>query len=601
MHNHTLDFLRGLAIIGVVLFHIWPENFKSGYLGVDLFFVLSGFLIAKNLNKGISGVEFFKNRFIRLGPLYFLTILLILITCLILGLRWVDKFNAICSLLAISNICYYQKNEYFNLFDGNDPLGHLWSISLEIQFYIISYLLIKYSKNILFTVAFISLLTCTYRYYQESYNYYDTSTRLWEYLAGSIVFLNLSKKFSIKQVKFSGLISGFIFVIYISIFTLNFKQNILLSFGFIIFTALIISSFSANQLKFYLVEKISHISYASYLVHYPIIKFINHYYKNNLFASFFALIATFLFGYILTYIYNVLIKNYNNKFKLSIIISLIFIISIIYIVKKTEYNNFQNIQDIQSEIKKIQDLKCSDGNYYDCYQTKGDQHDYLIVGDSHAMAIAVGSLLNYSDKKSSFKVISRGGCLPVVKYSFWNGNPDNKPRECEKFYDIVKNEIKGSYKYIIFANYNSLFTNKWKTYENHLYDNKKLINNNELISKITEQYIEVFKGIKKSGKTPIFILDVPEFDVNLINCKVDESLCKSPRVNVEISRSEDIKLKNTLSAEYNFKTISLLDLLCDNQNCYSYKDNEWRYSDGNHLNGNWGGKAFDFIINNVNK
>jgi peptidoglycan/LPS O-acetylase OafA/YrhL len=601
MHNRTLDFLRGIAVIGVVLFHIWPENFESGYLGVDLFFVLSGYLIAQNLTKNNNGISFFKNRFIRLGPLYFFTIFLILTSGLILGINLVEKNDGICSILAISNICYYQKNEYFNLFKQNDPLGHLWSISLEIQFYIISYLLMKYSKKLLIPIASISIIISTYKYNNETHNYYDLSTRLWEYLAGSILYIYAKKNLNIKYLSYRNLVSILIFIIYILIFTMAIKQNIFISFGFIAFTVLIISIFNINQLKCRLIEEISYISYASYLVHYPIIKYLNYYFGDNIYTNYYALITTFGLGYVLTYLYNKILSLFNNKFRLSIIICLVLSSACAYLIlEKHGFAKFQNIKAIQAEMNlRNEHLKCSDGMYYDCYQTSNNEKKYLIIGDSHAMAIAVGSLLNYSSSKTDFKIISRGGCLPVVEYSFWNGNPDTKPRECEKFYNIISNEIKGDYKYIIFANYNSLFLNKWRAYNGNENNKEKSIGNKELYENITEQYVKIFKDIQISGKVPVYILDVPEYDTDLAQCEINEIKCKTPRIDVELSRSEEIKMKNLLASKYHFNTINLMDLLCDDKYCYAYRDGEWRYADGNHLNGKWGGKAFDFIELNI--
>lgn len=596
MHNQTLDFLRGIAIIGVVLFHIWPKNFNSGYLGVDLFFVLSGFLIASNLDKNSSGINFLRNRFIRIGPLYFLTILFTLIAGITLKVNWVDRSDAICSILAISSICYYQKNEYFNLFQNNDPLGHLWSISLEIQFYVISYLLIKYSKKLLILILFISLFICIYKYKNDINNYYDISTRLWEYLAGSAVYIYF-KNHNFKNISYGKLFAGSIFIIYIFIFTIDIKQNVYLSIGFIVVTIAIISIFKTHQLKSDFLEKISQISYASYLVHYPIIKYFN-YFINNVYINFLSLIATFSIGYFLTIIYNKYISNFNNKFKYSLIISIVFISSSVYIILNNKTVNFQNIPAIQKEIKeKLGHLKCSDGTYYDCYQSDANENDYLIIGDSHAMAIGVGALLNYSENKTRFKVISRGGCLPIVEYSFWNGNPDTKPRECEKFYNIVKNELSGNYKYIVFANYNSLFLNNWIAYENK---NNKYIPVNSVIlnEKIGNRYLEIFKEIKSAGKTPVYILDVPEFNINLKDCATEGNKCKSLRGDTELSRLDELRINDLLKKE-KFKSINLLDLLCDDKYCYAYKDGEWRYADGNHLNGTWGGLAFDYIYRNI--
>ena len=91
-YRQDIDGLRGIAILSVVLFHVFPDYIGGGFIGVDIFFVISGFLISSiiflNLeNKTFSFIEFYKRRIKRIFP----TLILILIVCLCFG--WISSFS----------------------------------------------------------------------------------------------------------------------------------------------------------------------------------------------------------------------------------------------------------------------------------------------------------------------------------------------------------------------------------------------------------------------------------------------------------------------------------------------------------------------------
>ena len=150
INRYRLDIqgLRALAVLFVMIFHILPTFMPAGYLGVDIFFVISGFLITSlllkdyNQNNRISLLNFYKRRILRIFPAVIFTSVIVLTLMFILGLQ--DEIGNVfssvkSSLLAITNFYFYNlgdTGDYWNP-DLFRPLLHLWSLSVEEQFYLI--------------------------------------------------------------------------------------------------------------------------------------------------------------------------------------------------------------------------------------------------------------------------------------------------------------------------------------------------------------------------------------------------------------------------------------------------------------------------------
>ena len=162
--NH-IQFLRGISVILVFFYHLNLSYFDYGFLGVDIFFVISGFVITSIISKEIEQTKkfdfynFYIRRFKRIYPVLFF--ILTISFFLIIFFQPLDLFLNnlkvyLLSLFGVSNFYYlFLKKDYFDtVFD--DPFAHTWSLGVEEQFYIIFPLLIifilkyeKYVKSIL--------------------------------------------------------------------------------------------------------------------------------------------------------------------------------------------------------------------------------------------------------------------------------------------------------------------------------------------------------------------------------------------------------------------------------------------------------------------
>lgn len=132
-----IQILRGIAVLLVVLFHLEIAGFSSGFLGVDVFFVISGYLMALIYDPA-NTPSFFSKRARRLLPAYFVTVIVTLLVCVFLTTP--NDYGqvvtqALFATVFASNIGFWLENSYFNK-ESFKPLLHLWSLGVEIQFYV---------------------------------------------------------------------------------------------------------------------------------------------------------------------------------------------------------------------------------------------------------------------------------------------------------------------------------------------------------------------------------------------------------------------------------------------------------------------------------
>ena len=144
-YRRDVDGLRAIAVVSVVLFHVFPSWLPGGFVGVDVFFVISGFLISRIIWDGLSErqfsyLDFYRRRILRIFP----ALALVLSATLVAGwalLFW-DEFarlgkHTLAGAFFFSNFSLWNEGGYFDIAVERKPLLHLWSLSIEEQFYLI--------------------------------------------------------------------------------------------------------------------------------------------------------------------------------------------------------------------------------------------------------------------------------------------------------------------------------------------------------------------------------------------------------------------------------------------------------------------------------
>ncbi len=211
--------LRAIAVIAVLLYHVWPATFSGGFTGVDVFFVISGFLITGLLlaelrsDNRIRISHFWARRMLRLLP----AASLVLIVCLIASLylypetEWLNiARQTVSSALYVQNwYLDYQAVDYLRQYEAATPLQHYWSLSIEEQYYLVwplllftvgklfgAYARIRNAIILLFIgAAFLFSLAYSILWAGGgAQGYFKTAARIWELSAGALLAILMAEK-----------------------------------------------------------------------------------------------------------------------------------------------------------------------------------------------------------------------------------------------------------------------------------------------------------------------------------------------------------------------------------------------------------------------
>ena len=292
-YRPDINGLRAVAVLLVLLYHLEYKLFPAGFLGVDVFLVISGYLISRNIlndleNNKFSFKDFYVRRIKRLFPALFFTIALSLFVGFYLlspvNLERLGK-SALSGVLSVANIFLFNEKGYFDLESEFKPLLHIWSLSLEEQFYLIWPMLLlgifKFFRKKIFLVILLFILISLYInsiYLSSSPEavFYLLPFRFFEFFLGAMcVWLckyHLKNKILLEIILLSGLFLIFYSsIIFNKLTPMPGSLSLLPCCG----TMLIIyagqAKYSSWILKNKVFELIGKSSYSIYLIHWPLI------------------------------------------------------------------------------------------------------------------------------------------------------------------------------------------------------------------------------------------------------------------------------------------------------------------------------------------
>ena len=625
-YKKEIDGLRAIAVLSVVIYHLdiyiyGHKLLRGGFLGVDIFFVISGYLISSiliknDINSNFSITNFYLRRSRRILPAFFFMTFVILISSIIIvsqsDLKEIIN-SKISSIFFVSNFFFYFSSlDYGGLDSLLKPFLHTWTLSVEEQFYLFfPFFFIFFSqkkRNIYIYLIFLfsfCFSNFAFRYF-PNLNFYLIFSRAWELFFGYIILINqnkiyafFSKKRSKQIISFISLISILFSLIFFyeeklhpSIFTLF----IILSTGLLIIFSMenkIISFILSNKLIVF----IGLISYSLYLWHYPILALFR--YKLIEFTSYHKMIALVLIFLISIFSYYFIEKKYRNKtvtFKklASFIFSILLINTIIIYIFFNFYNKTFFNQKIILDNNYLLSLRKSNykrgWEYFDQYRSD-KKNNIMVLGDSHRFDFhQILNASNFTDQYNIFQCTIRLVYFETdkTKYEYRLAKEKGWIRQTQNCIEKIK--IKKYEKIIITYS----FTEKHYDYLNSFLKYLKTIGyNNEII--LTSRFLS-FK-FEEKGKTYLDRL------ITKKNMKFDKK--RDERKMYEKISLSDFKINKKLKDLANLYKIQFIDktqLQCDfdKENCYIITDlNEKIYVDESpHLTLE-GAKFFSKNISNI--
>ena len=456
-YRPDIDGLRGLAVITVMLFHTFPEYLGGGFIGVDIFFVISGYLICSNLFKNLeegrfSFIDFYSRRIRRIFP----ALLCVLFSTY--GVGWFlltsSEYWQLGKHLAggaafSANFVYLNESGYFDIAANLKPLLHLWSLGIEEQFYIfwpvILWLAWRMGIN-LFTVTLIGLLAsfaCNiWAASNEAFylfDFYSPFTRIWELLIGALLAYYVIRA---KPDKSSNMQSCFgLALITIGAFICS-KESVFPGWWALLptvgATLLISAGKTATINKIFLSNRmmvgLGLISYPLYLWHWPILSYLRilNGEASAPWILTLCLIASLGLAY-LTYRFIERPLRYGTNLRIKTIVLLGLMIIIAFVGFNTykrdglDFRISKKLQVIDGKINCPEYSVCTFGN-------QNSEKIIVLYGDSHASHLTRALELELGSEYKIYYVYA-SGCF--VSQSL--GYPDIPEwKKCPQIREVVK-------------------------------------------------------------------------------------------------------------------------------------------------------------------
>ncbi|MEL6757087.1 MAG: acyltransferase family protein [Pseudomonadota bacterium] len=494
-YRREIDGLRAVAVVPVILFHAGFGIFDGGYLGVDVFFVISGYLISSILieelsEKRFSIIKFYERRARRILPaLIFICVLCVpFAAVLMVPTQFEDFGRALVSIaIFISNIHFWRQSGYFGEDAELNPLIHTWSLAVEEQFYVVFpiflWVIWRFGKRFVFAVILIcALISLGMSHWaaenKPMANFFLTPTRVWELFAGAMCALVLHNRV-IAASEFLSALGLILIVSSLMMFTKFTPTPSIWTVWPILGVCLIIlfcdqRTFVGKILGFSPFVYIGLISYSAYLWHQPVFAFIRIHDPNPGHA---VMVAASLLIVPLSYLtWRWVEQPFRSSSKstrqftgwktvfLASTVSLAVVFSSgQFIVSRDGFSS--RLTAAQNEILAIRQYEIRDEAYRSgiCFMNPEsdepyasectiDNAAYAIWGDSHAAALSVGFRF-VSDRVSQY---TGGRCAPILDFDTWD-NPRCIERNSIALLEIQKSQPRTV---VLMANWSGYLDNR---------------------------------------------------------------------------------------------------------------------------------------------
>ncbi len=437
--------LRALAVIAVVMFHIDSSFLPGGFVGVDIFFVISGYLITNIVLRqreqgNFSTTAFYIVRVQRIVPAY---IVMLFATCLVMAVLMIpsdfDRFkeSLLSALYFNSNNYFSSHNDYFGLQSYENPLLHTWSLAVEMQFYLLLpiVMIIRPRRFLLWMLSFIAASLLVYSTYQLNHGapqavYFSLMARIPEFIAGALLALKGLPSWSRKtnnRVALCGLtmvLGSFLLI------TENKPFPGVLALpactGAVLLIAARDSTFNTMLSKKYAVL-VGGLSYSLYLYHWPILAAFRYFFeRQQLPAAAIAavLLLTIIFSYLSYSFVEIPFRIGRVSFEkipcarpwlLKIFMSSVLVVLLLASLPAMRMLNSNLISSSSVEMLQYapQNEICHGQVLHNCIRgSHVSGRTLLLMGDSHAAQLNYFADVVGAELGIRFLVVSAVSCIP---------------------------------------------------------------------------------------------------------------------------------------------------------------------------------------------
>lgn len=609
MYRNDIDGLRALAVLAVVIYHFFPSFFGLGYLGVDVFFVISGYLITKHLleNDNTHFFSYFKKfyskRIKRLFPALFVFLFISSLCVSVVYLKpdLQSYFNSLVATKTLwANWFFWRDGGYFGGNDQLKPLLHMWSLSVEEQFYLIypSFMFIllltvnKFKNGVLLGVITVTFLSfCLWFYLNRiggsSPAFFLMPTRAWQFGLGAIFSFFHYKKYFCQFAfnRHTNYFSVFLIAFGLLISISQVVNTLVITFG----AGLFVFSLNQNNPLFNLFSSkvavfVGKISYSFYLYHWLVAVVLLYVLveEPSLLLSSIGVLLSFTLGWF-SYKYIEVPFRFNMPLKMTVFLTTFLTAlslgGVLIVIDKKSYEVVSLLaKNSGTHYRCSIDMYIPYGGSRACKigASIGDR-DVVLIGNSHAQMYApiVNDILLKGNKNGY--LIPLNGCLPTTNLNISKGCIDLAKINL----DAVISDAK--IKTVIIAS-------TWYL-DSYLDSDGNKIKQAD----IGYSFLTLIDDLKKSGKNVAII--------SPIKTPASDLASKLPRL-LKFGHIKEVDLNDHLRSfrsDYDSKFLNINSLfkshlsehyietyrdLCDEEYCYYGRDYNMYFADSHHLSQN---------------
>jgi peptidoglycan/LPS O-acetylase OafA/YrhL len=637
-YRADIDGLRALAVLSVVAFHVAPMRLTGGFVGVDIFFVISGFLISSQLfselgkNK-FSYISFYVRRIRRIFPALIAMFAFVLVAGWFLLLpdeyRQLGK-HVVAGSLYVSNFVLWSEAGYFDVASHQKPLLHLWSLGVEEQFYIFWPLILALMWRLgICTLRWVTAglllslgICCVLAVTDPSAAFYLPFARFWQLMAGAVLALafvrdgaeNLEAPTSSRSALvralhepsvqhlcsvIGGLMLAASILLVDSQSQFPWLRAVLPTLGA---TLVIAAGPTAFVNRHIFSRKIAVlfglISYPLYLWHWPLLSMLEILHLPGS-AAVYKMAAALLAVVLATLTYQFIEKPIRTppypRVRWLVVGSIVCMLAGGAVMMKDGFADARGPWGIKAaperpETADMQTAACAAhfGSAFDpelirerdfCIESdaaaQNGKQNFVVVGDSHANRLFFG--LQSVDPQHAYLNLGRGTCIPFLGYDgAWPETGEELI--CTKtMQNLIARIAEGNFDTVIL---NGFFVRAYGGY-------MKMTGTGNL----REQARATLEQLSKSGKRTIVMLDVPVLPFEPSTCIARPALQWLSRSECSVSlqkwREESRAVEaDVRAAAADLPNIFVFDpasVLCDDTTCRAVRDNELLYMDPHHL------------------